>query len=119
LAAVTPAGKNLLVGVGKGNQTKPNPFFKLQDNGHAVPGRRYPYIGTTLSGALRDRRFRPPNHRNYLVEMQLDFVVQYAPQTFDQAARLMPRLADADNLFQWGSRGDGERFLLDDLAAGI
>src|SRR5262249_55733281 len=36
--AVTPDGKNLLVGVGKGNQTKPNPFFT--------------YIGTMLSGAL-------------------------------------------------------------------
>jgi YVTN family beta-propeller protein len=50
--AVTPDGKNLLVGVGKGNQTKPNPFYKSQDNGQALPGRRYPYIGTTLSGAL-------------------------------------------------------------------
>ncbi len=59
--AVTPDGKNLLVGVGKGNQTRPNPFVKNQ------PGNRkdtlspaemarlqesYPYIGTTLFGAL-------------------------------------------------------------------
>ncbi len=49
---VTPDGKNLLVGVGKGNQTKPNPFFKPQEIGHVPPSRRYPYIGTTLSGAL-------------------------------------------------------------------
>jgi YVTN family beta-propeller protein len=49
--AVTPDGKSLLVGVGKGNATKPNPFFK--DQGEAKGrGRAYPYIGTTLSGAL-------------------------------------------------------------------
>ncbi len=49
--AVTPDSKTLLVGVGKGNQTKANPFDKT-----AKPkkdGRLpYPYIGTTLSGAL-------------------------------------------------------------------
>src|SRR5439155_76088 len=50
--AVTLDGRNLLVGVGKGNQTKPNPFFKPENNGQAPPGRRFPYIGTTLSGAL-------------------------------------------------------------------
>jgi YVTN family beta-propeller protein len=50
--AVTPNGKTLLVGVGKGNQTKPNPFLKAQENGRAARGRQYPYIGTTLSGAL-------------------------------------------------------------------
>jgi YVTN family beta-propeller protein len=58
--AVTPDGKNLLVGVGKGNQTKPNPLYKDDEpkqekpkDGEA-PRRRlpYPYIGTTLSGAL-------------------------------------------------------------------
>jgi YVTN family beta-propeller protein len=47
--AVTPDGKNLLVGVGLGNQTKPNPFFTDKKK---KGGRAYPYIGTTLSGAL-------------------------------------------------------------------
>jgi YVTN family beta-propeller protein len=53
--AVTPDGKHLLVGVGKGNQTKPNPIPKAEDGqpAKADPRRRaYPYIGTTLSGAL-------------------------------------------------------------------
>jgi YVTN family beta-propeller protein len=49
--AVTPDGKMLLVGVGKGNQTRANPIPK-----GARPGKRgelpFPYIGTTLSGAL-------------------------------------------------------------------
>ena len=63
--AVTPDGKSLLVGVGKGNQTKPNPPGEHWDrrvaealkNGEiteeikaALPP--FPYIGTTLSGAL-------------------------------------------------------------------
>jgi YVTN family beta-propeller protein len=65
--AVTPDGKFLLVGVGKGNQTKANP----PDEAHRkrvdqilarekielsqdvlTELRRFPYIGTTLSGAL-------------------------------------------------------------------
>jgi YVTN family beta-propeller protein len=56
--AVTPDGKHLLVGVGKGNQTRANPFRKEPEpapaaNAEPVPRRRpYPYIGTTLSGAL-------------------------------------------------------------------
>ena len=59
--AVTPDGKNLLVGVGKGMQSKPNPRFtpkqlaaNEQDDVKAVARRLmpYPYIGTTLSGAL-------------------------------------------------------------------
>jgi hypothetical protein len=62
--AITPDSKTLLVGVGKGNQTKANPFFKKDsaaplaqgDNAEKKPdgGRKlpYPYIGTTLSGAL-------------------------------------------------------------------
>jgi YVTN family beta-propeller protein len=59
--AVTPDGKNLLVGVGKGTRTKPNPFIKDKDGeekeakSNKEAGkrpRRYPYIGTTLSGAL-------------------------------------------------------------------
>jgi YVTN family beta-propeller protein len=55
--AVTPDGKTLLVGVGKGNQTKPNPFADGKasddkDEAAAKKRRRFPYIGTTLSGAL-------------------------------------------------------------------
>jgi YVTN family beta-propeller protein len=52
--AVTPDSKTLLVGVGKGNQTRPNPIIKketkpVKDDPWVVP---FPYIGTTLSGAL-------------------------------------------------------------------
>ena len=59
--AVTPDKKHLLVGVGKGNQTKPNPLYtpeqlktKEKDEVKAIARRilPYPYIGTTLSGAL-------------------------------------------------------------------
>lgn len=60
--AVSVDGKFLLVGVGKGNQTKPNPIEKPKANDPAakddpVTGLRkrimpYPYIGTTLSGSL-------------------------------------------------------------------
>ncbi len=51
--AVTPDGKTLLVGVGKGNQTRANPISKTStDNAAANKGRPFPYIGTTLSGAL-------------------------------------------------------------------
>jgi YVTN family beta-propeller protein len=53
--AVTPDGKSLLVGVGKGNQTKANPIPKSAEPikpSLANRGRPYPYIGTTLSGAL-------------------------------------------------------------------
>jgi YVTN family beta-propeller protein len=52
--AVTPDSRTLLVGVGKGNQTHPNPFFASQASPPDAkkPSRRYPYIGTTLSGAL-------------------------------------------------------------------
>jgi YVTN family beta-propeller protein len=57
--AITPDGKSLLVGVGKGNQTKPNPIDPelVRKNAEADAakkraGRPYPYIGTTLSGAL-------------------------------------------------------------------
>jgi YVTN family beta-propeller protein len=51
--AVTPDNKTLLVGVGKGNQTKANPIYKDSQKG-APSGRDlpFPYIGTTLSGAL-------------------------------------------------------------------
>src|SRR5262249_21994762 len=60
-AAVTPDGKNLLVGVGKGLQSKANPLFKRDDlerpekDEVRAAARRllpYPYIGTTMSGAL-------------------------------------------------------------------
>jgi YVTN family beta-propeller protein len=50
--AVTPDGKGLLVGVGKGNVTKPNPLYDKDSPEARKGGRRYPYIGTTLSGAL-------------------------------------------------------------------
>jgi YVTN family beta-propeller protein len=60
--AVTPDNKNLLIGVGKGNQTRPNPFWteeqrknrKPRDLAEAALHRTlpYPYVGTTLSGAL-------------------------------------------------------------------
>ena len=64
--AVTPDGKTLLVGVGKGNQTRPNPISEehtkkadelLKDRPDIEREskeilRKFPYIGTTLSGAL-------------------------------------------------------------------
>lgn len=58
--AVTPDGRNLLVGVGKGNQTKANPITKidipdskLTETEQAVKKiQPFPYIGTTMSGAL-------------------------------------------------------------------
>jgi YVTN family beta-propeller protein len=53
--AVTPDGKDLLVGVGKGNQTHANPIRKKKPDETASAGDRklpFPYIGTTLSGAL-------------------------------------------------------------------
>ena len=59
--AVTPDSKTILVGVGKGNQTKPNPLYtkeqmekKEKDEVKQIARRLlpYPYIGTTLSGAL-------------------------------------------------------------------
>jgi YVTN family beta-propeller protein len=52
--AVTPDSKTLLVGVGKGNQTRPNPLYKDRPANDNSPrkGPPYPYIGTTLSGAL-------------------------------------------------------------------
>jgi YVTN family beta-propeller protein len=55
--AVAPDSKTLLVGVGKGLQTKPNPITKsakkdADQNKGDQPKLPYPYIGTTLSGAL-------------------------------------------------------------------
>ncbi len=56
--AVTPDGKNLLVGVGKGLHTKANPIElkeepakddKPKEDASRLP---YPYIGTTMNGAL-------------------------------------------------------------------
>jgi YVTN family beta-propeller protein len=48
--AVTPDGKQLLVGVGKGNRTSPNP---IDEESNLQEGkRRFPYIGTLLSGSL-------------------------------------------------------------------
>jgi YVTN family beta-propeller protein len=61
--AVAPDGKTLLVGVGKGNQTKANPVdpaateksetgapFEIERRKELR--RKFPYIGSTLSGAL-------------------------------------------------------------------
>jgi YVTN family beta-propeller protein len=53
--SVTRDGKKILVGVGKGLQTKANPISrKALEAARQRPGRRppFPYIGTTLSGAL-------------------------------------------------------------------
>jgi YVTN family beta-propeller protein len=56
--SVTRDGKNILVGVGKGLQTKANPISRkslARTDGKRASGatrRPYPYIGTTLSGAL-------------------------------------------------------------------
>jgi YVTN family beta-propeller protein len=52
--AVTPDNKTLLVGVGKGNQTRANPLFSPNSGKRDAkkPERNWPYIGTTLSGAL-------------------------------------------------------------------
>jgi YVTN family beta-propeller protein len=51
--AVTPDSKTLLVGVGKGNQTHANPLYKDgEKDGLGARRLPYPYIGTTLSGAL-------------------------------------------------------------------
>jgi YVTN family beta-propeller protein len=52
--AVTPDGRQLLIGVGKGLQTKPNPIntAKSKDESQPIPRRPFPYIGTTLSGAI-------------------------------------------------------------------
>jgi YVTN family beta-propeller protein len=47
--AVTPDGKNVLVGVGLGLQTRPNLMTKAAPD---AKGRRFPHLGTTLSGAL-------------------------------------------------------------------
>ena len=62
--AVTPDGKNLLVGVGKGNQTKPNPIDPVatvkSETGQPFEAERrkelrkmFPYIGSTLSAHCR------------------------------------------------------------------
>jgi YVTN family beta-propeller protein len=57
--AVTPDGKYLLIGVGKGNQTRANPInvdtAKQKASSEPVARRRmlpFPYIGSTLSGSL-------------------------------------------------------------------
>src|SRR5262245_55783333 len=57
--AVTPDGKNLLVGVGKGLQSKSNPFKRKDDKplddkelSEGVRKLPFPYIGTTMHGAL-------------------------------------------------------------------
>src|SRR5437660_8486176 len=53
------------------------------------------------------------------MKMQLHFAVEHAPQSLDQAGRLMIGLADALDLLERRSRGDGEGVLMDDLIARI
>lgn len=58
--SITPDNKHLLVGIGKGNQTKANPIpnapkpeSEMTETERVVSRMQpYPYIGTTLSGAL-------------------------------------------------------------------
>jgi YVTN family beta-propeller protein len=51
--AVSPDGKNLLVGVGKGLQSKANPIDNdKKREGNSYQPKDYPYIGSTMSGAL-------------------------------------------------------------------
>jgi hypothetical protein len=57
---MTPDGKRILVGIGKGNQTKANPFYTEKSPEKAETEQDkfvrkllpYPYIGTTIRGAL-------------------------------------------------------------------
>ena len=57
---MTPDGKRILVGIGKGNQTKANPFYTEKSDDKALTEQDkfvrkllpYPYIGTTIRGAL-------------------------------------------------------------------
>lgn len=58
--SITPDGKKILVGVGKGNQTKANPIPKVEPKESDLTDTEkfilklqpFPYIGTILSGAL-------------------------------------------------------------------
>lgn len=57
--AVTPDGKNVLVGVGKGLQSKANPKYTPEQlakmekaDAQGTVRRTFPYIGTRMSGAL-------------------------------------------------------------------
>jgi len=52
--AVTPDSKTLLIGVGKGNQSQANPLYQGQPakGASARSPLPFPYIGTTMSGAL-------------------------------------------------------------------
>jgi YVTN family beta-propeller protein len=51
--AVSPDGKSLLVGVGKGLQSKANPIDNdKKREGNSYQPKDYPYIGSTMSGAL-------------------------------------------------------------------
>ena len=71
--AGTPDSKTILVGVGKGNQTKANPLYtkeelekKEKDEVKQLARRLlpYPYIGTTLSGSLSIVPVPDENSRN-------------------------------------------------------
>jgi hypothetical protein len=57
--SVTPDGKNLLIGVGKGLRSNPNPIVKKEESqpedgkkDRSRAKRDFPYIGTLMSGAL-------------------------------------------------------------------
>ena len=81
--AVTPDGKTLLVGVGKGNQTKPNPINvdaakhedrvrpRRQAPGPAVPLHRHDALGIALDRADSRRQDARRLHRDRLQELPL------------------------------------------------
>ncbi len=55
--AVTPDGQDLLIGVGKGSQSKPNPFLPKKEGDKEVKKDefitgKFPYVGTLLAGSL-------------------------------------------------------------------
>src|SRR5437773_2237234 len=60
-----------------------------------------------------------PSLGHNLVKMLLDFPIQHAAQTLDQASRLVVRFADADDLIQGRPRGHSEGVLVNDLIAGV
>jgi YVTN family beta-propeller protein len=87
--AVTPDGKQLLVGVGKGNGTGPNPINK--DIKPESGMRRYPYIGTLLSGALsivpvpEDKELAAYTAQVYRNCPYSDKLLEQAPATYKTA----------------------------------
>ena len=65
------------------------------------------------------RLLGPPGDRRDPVELQFHLVIQHPPQAPDQAARLVMRLPQANNLGQRRSGENAECFLMNDLAAGV